>query len=185
MFRSLIFLLLIFFVTSFVSVPKGLARKHEVVVQQIEGILKFSKHNSFDIEVNYLFEMSPDLQLIFGVVYNKMANILTQTGLTLGMAYNFGGIKHSEKFYLKPQVNIIYSYAEEQRQSGYFISASLGKRFPIFEGEQTLTYSPSLSVSVPLNVGDDSEIKQYYSDVEKNRFGTSFFVSFVNFSYIF
>ena len=142
-------MLLIFFVTSFVSVPEGLARKHELVVQQIEGILKFSKHNSFDIEANYLFEVSPELQLIFGVVYNKMADILTQTGLTLGMAYNFGGIKHSEKFYLKPQVNIIYSsYAEEKRQSGYFISASLGKRFPIFEGEQTLTYSPSLSVSV-------------------------------------
>jgi hypothetical protein len=144
---------------------------HEVEVHSTKALLTFSEENSMDIEANYLLYLNSNWQLLFGAEYESYGDLQKRSGIALGGVYNFGAPDHFNKYYVKPQINITQYEANGQSENVTYISAVVGKRFPLFTGSYTINYTPSIGISVPLN--------------NTENFDTIFSVSLVGFSILF
>lgn len=144
------------------------ARMHEVELHSTQALLQVSDEAVVNLEANYLLELAPSWQVLFGAAYDRANSDTYNAGLTVGAVYNFGATEHNNKYYLKPQLNVAFfkygydyydslgfHYSGSDSDTTVFMSLVFGKRFPIFEGESyTVNYTPSIGVSVPVNNTD-------------------------------
>ncbi len=152
---------------------ESFAAFHEVELHSSKALISFSDETSIDLKGNYLMFLDNDWQILFGAEYDKQADLITRTGLTIGGVYNFGAPDHNEKYYVKPQLT--YASADvfgNGSESTVYVTSVVGKRFPIFKNDYyTINYTPSVGISVPLSNTD--------------AFDTVFTVSVVGLSLVF
>lgn len=127
---------------------------HEIELHSTEALLTFSEGNSINVEGNYMYYLNNDWQILFGGEYEQYDDFLTRAGIAVGAVYNFGAVDHNEKYYLKPQLNYVMTEAIGDSENGLFISAVIGRRFPLYKGSYTLNYTPSIGVSIPVTNTD-------------------------------